>query len=128
MNKNQKHLHFIDTLPCCVCGRRFGITHHHLLRVDPTYLPIAEGEADFLIPKVKSKGMGTKSDDRFTLPVCPRCHAAAHAAGDDKAFFVEKGILNPEEFCLFLWENSGSEEKAVDLMKWLLLGRGVNVF
>ena len=128
MNKNQKHLKFIDTLPCCVCGRRFGITHHHLLRVAPSYLPIAEGEVDFLIPKVKSKGLGTKSDDRFTLPVCPRCHAVAHAAGNDKAFFVKNGIGCPEEFCLFLWENSGSEEKAGDLIKWILRGKNINVF
>lgn len=126
--ENRKHLKFIDTLPCCLCGRRAGITHHHLLRVDPSYLPIAEGEQDFLIPKVKSKGMGTKSDDRFTIPLCPRCHRAAHDAGNDKAFLFRNGIPDPEEFALYLWKYSGDEAKAIDLIKWQLLGKGVHVF
>ena len=120
--ENRKHLKFIDTLPCCVCGRRAGITHHHLLRVDPSYLPIAEGEQDFLIPKVKSKGMGTKSDDIFCLPVCPKCHAAAHMAGNDKAFFQSKGIQEPERLALGLYDRTGDFDAAEDLLKWVRLG------
>lgn len=126
--EKRKHLKFIDTLPCCLCGRRAGITHHHLLRVDPSYLPIAEGEQDFLIPKVKSKGMGTKSDDRFTIPLCPRCHRAAHDAGNDKEFFIRNGISSPEEFALFLYEKTGNKKAACDIISWLLLGRGIREF
>lgn len=122
MKKKKKHLHFIDSLPCCVCGNRHGITHHHLLRVAPEYLPLAEGEEAFLIPKVKSKGMGTKSDDIFCLPVCPKCHAAAHMAGNDKAFFQSKGIQEPERLALGLYDRTGNFEAAADLLKWVRLG------
>ena len=122
MKQKKKHLNFIDSLPCCVCGNRHGITHHHLLRVAPEYLPLAEGEEAFLIPKVKSKGMGTKSDDMFCLPVCPKCHAAAHMAGNDKAFFQSKGIQEPERLALGLYDRTGDFEAAADLLKWVRLG------
>lgn len=118
----KKHLKFIDTLECCVCGTRNGITHHHLLRVDKSYLRTADGEQDFLIPKVKSKGMGTKSDDIFCLPVCPKCHAAAHMAGNDKAFFQSKGIQEPERLALGLYDRTGDFDAAEDLLRWVRLG------
>lgn len=118
----KKHLKFIDTLECCVCGTRHGVTHHHLLRVDKAYLRTAEGEQDFLIPKVKSKGMGTKSDDIFCLPVCPKCHAAAHMAGNDKAFFQSKGIQEPERLALGLYDRTGDFDAAEDLLRWVRLG------
>lgn len=119
---SRKHLEFIDTLNCIVCGAPHP-THHHLLRVSREYLPKKEGEEDFLIPKIKSKGMATKSDDRFCLPVCGKCHAEAHARGNDKAYFEEKGIGKPEEKALALFEVSGNYAKAIDLLKWWRLGR-----
>jgi len=119
----RKHLKFIDSLPCVICGR-FGSTHHHLLRVGNKYLTAKEGEEAFLIPKVKSKGMGTKSDDRFCLPICPKHHAEAHAAGNDKKYFQERGLEEPEKFALALYKFSGQYEKAIDLMKWHFLGKG----
>lgn len=118
----QKHLQFIDSLPCIVCGRNAESTHHHLLRVDREYLTPTKETEGLMFPKVKSKGMGTKSDDRFCLPVCPKCHAEAHRAGNDKEYFIKKGV-KPEEFALALWRISGQHEKAMDLMKWHFLGR-----
>ena len=118
----KKHLKFIDSLPCIICGR-YESTHHHLLRVGNKYLRPKEGEEEFLIPKVKSKGMGTKSDDMFCLPICPKHHAEAHRYGNDKAYFEQHGIEEPEEFALALWKFSGQYEKANDLMKWHFLGR-----
>lgn len=117
-----KHLKFIDSLPCIVCGRNES-THHHLLRVSNKYLTAKEGEEAFLIPKVKSKGMGTKSDDRFCLPVCPKHHAEAHARGNDKAYFQERGIEEPEQLALAFFKMSGHYEKAIDLIKWHFVGR-----
>ena len=122
MKKRKQHLKFIDKLSCCVCGSQRGITHHHLLRVAPEFLQKAEGEKDFLIPKIKSKGMGTKSDDMFCVPVCQKCHAAAHSAGNDKAFFQEKGIAEPERLALGLFDRTGDFEAAADLLKWVRLG------
>ena len=119
----KKHLKFIDTLPCVICGQ-YGSTHHHILRVGNKYLTAKDGEEAFLIPKIKSKGMGTKSDDKFCLPVCPKHHAEAHAVGNDKKYFQEHGIVEPEQFALALFKFSGQYEKAIDLMKWHFLGKG----
>lgn len=119
----QKHLKFIDSLPCVVCGR-YESTHHHLLRVDREYLTATKETEGLMFPKVKSKGMGTKSDDRFCLPVCPKHHAEAHAFGNDKAYFQKHGIVKPEEFALALWRRSGQYERVMDLMKWHFLGKG----
>ena len=66
--------------------------------------------------------MGTKSDDMFCVPVCPRCHSEAHNAGNDKAFFQSKGILEPERLALALYEKTGDFEAAADLLKWVRLG------
>lgn len=119
----QKHLQFIDCLPCIVCGRTEESTHHHLLRVGREYLTPTKETEGLMFPKVKSKGMGTKSDDRFCLPVCPSCHAKAHRCGNDKEYFIREGIAEPEKFALALFKYSGQYEKAMDLMKWHFLGR-----
>lgn len=119
---SKKHLKFIDSLPCVICGR-YESTHHHLLRVGNKYLKPKQGEEEFLIPKIKSKGMGTKSDDMFCLPICTKHHAEAHRYGNDKAYFEQHGIEEPEKFALALFKYSGQYEKAIDLMKWHFLGR-----
>lgn len=85
-------------------------THHHLLRVDREYLTPTKETEGLMFPKVKSKGMGTKSDDRFCLPVCPKCHAEAHRAGNDKEYFIKKGV-KPEEFALHCGEFRGNMKK-----------------
>ena len=119
----QKHLQFIDSLPCIVCGKTNESTHHHLLRVSMEYLTPTKETEGLMFPKVKSKGMGTKSDDRFCLPVCYRCHHEAHMKGNDKKYFQEKGISKPEELALAFFKYSGQYEKAMELVKWHFLGR-----
>lgn len=120
----QKHLKFIDTLPCIVCGTGGNITHHHLLRVEKKYLTPTPETEGLMFPKIKSKGMGTKSDDRFCLPICPRCHAEAHRYGNDKEYFKQHGIEEPEKIALTLWKLSGCYDKAMDVIKWRFLGTG----
>lgn len=119
----QKHLQFIDSLPCIVCGKTNESTHHHLLRVGREYLTPTKETEGLMFPKVKSKGMGTKSDDRFCLPVCYKCHSEAHMYGNDKAYFQKHEVESPEKFALALWKLSGQYEKAMDLMNWHFLGR-----
>lgn len=120
---SKKHLQFIDDLPCIVCGDTRETTHHHILRVSREYLTPTKETEGLMFPKVKSKGMGTKSDDRFCLPVCPKCHAEAHRLGNDKEYFIRKGIKEPEELALAFFKYSGQYEKAMDLIKWHFLGR-----
>ena len=119
-----KHLKFIDTLPCIVCGTGGNITHHHLLRVDKKYLTPTPETEGLMFPKIKSKGMGTKSDDRFCLPICPRCHGEAHRYGNDKEYFKQRGLEHPEELALAFWRNSGNFKACYDLIKWRFLGTG----
>lgn len=116
-----KHLKFIDTLPCLICGKN-GATHHHLLRVSREYLTPTNETVGLMFPKFKSKGMGTKSDYRFCVPVCPACHARAHQYGNDKAFFENRGIANIEKAALFFYNNSGDYQKCLDYIRWLRLG------
>ena len=72
-----KHLEFVRSLPCCVCGRfREGKSEaHHLLRVDQ--LP---------------KGTGRKNHDRWTIPLCWIAHYGLHGKGDEEAYLAEHGI------------------------------------
>lgn len=120
----QKHLKFIDSLPCVICGGSCGqSTHHHLLRVGREYQRPMKGQEGLMFPKIKSKGMGTKSDDRFCLPICAKHHAEAHRYGNDKEYFRQNDIAEPERLALALWKVSGQYDKAMDLMKWCLLER-----
>lgn len=119
----KRHLQFIDTLPCMGCGRTGSSTHHHLLRVNREYLTPTKETEGLMFPKVKSKGMGTKSEDKFCLPLCPRCHAEAHRCGNDNEYFSKIGMSKPEELALALWKFSGQYEKALDLIRWYFLGR-----
>jgi hypothetical protein len=116
-----QHLKFIDSLPCVICGRNES-THHHLLRVDRKYLTPTPETSGLMFPKIKSKGMGTKSDDRFCLPVCARHHAEAHRYGNDKQYFQMNGLDEPERLALALFETEQDYDKAMDVMKWHFLG------
>ena len=114
----QKHLQFIDCLPCIVCGRTEESTHHHLLRVGREYLTPTKETEGLMFPKVKSKGMGTKSDDKFCLPVCPSCHAKAHRCGNDKEYFMK----HEKESKTYIMsdENPNEEQEVVILNKYNL--------
>lgn len=104
-----KHLQFIDTLGCCICGR--PSTHHHLLRVDRKYIPV--DCEDFLIPKRRERGMGKKSDDRFCIPLCHYHHTELHHNGNERKYLESFGIKNSEELALYLWEYSGDYQKCL---------------
>ena len=71
-----QHLAMVRQLPCCVPGCGSGGDAHHLLRVH-------DGAP---------KGTGRKNEDRWTVPVCRTHHDAAHAAGNDEAWFAGQGI------------------------------------
>lgn len=123
-----RHLKFIDTLPCIVCGWRGESTHHHLLRVGCQYLTATAETSGLMFPKIKSKGMGTKSEDRFCLPVCPRCHAEIHRHGNDRDFLRKLGIAEPEQVALILWHNSGDYATATREVEKILKGKKCSGF
>lgn len=65
--RNKKHLAFVRSHECCVCGEPQN-THAHHLRVN--------------------QGMAMKSGDDWTVPLCPGCHVfgrnAVHTIGSKK--------------------------------------------
>tara|TARA_Y100000310_G_C20430049_1_gene691028 strand:+ start:423 stop:716 length:294 start_codon:yes stop_codon:yes gene_type:complete len=85
-------LRFIASLSCCACGGRGGVVPHHLLRVGD-----------------RPKGMGRKNEDRWTIPMCFRCHAVLHARGDEAAYLDEHGIAGPD-LAGQLWRETGDYE------------------
>ena len=86
------HIVWLKSLPCVVCGLRADDPHHLLGNLDG--LP---------------KGMGRKNEDRWAIPVCRRHHAAAHAAGNDEAWFTEQGV-DARAMAASLWRNSGDDD------------------
>ncbi len=82
---SRAHLAVIRSLPCVVCGGPGG-DPHHLLRVN-------DGAP---------KGVGRRNEDRWAVPVDRKCHDAAHAAGDDEAWFMSHGI-NARQLAEALW-------------------------
>lgn len=114
-----KHLQFIDSLGCCICGK--PSTHHHLLRVDYKDIPI-DCEA-FLIPKRRERGMGKKNDDRFCIPLCHYHHMGLHNNGNERDYLARFGVNNPTELALYLWKHSGDYNKGLIKVrgcKWTL--------
>lgn len=81
-----KHLSLVRQMPCCVPGCGSGGDAHHLLRIGG--LP---------------KGVGRKNEDCWAIPVCRKHHDAAHAAGNDEAWFAGQGI-QARDLAKALWK------------------------
>ena len=90
MKKCEKHLKYVRQLPCCVCGMTGGVDPHHLRS-------FAFG-----------RGMGMKSDDKWTVPLCRKCHNDVHMVGtkEEPAWFFGLGIES-SELADALWKASG---------------------
>ena len=74
--KDKKHLTYIRTMPCIVCFRNSAVAHH--------------------IRTPWSAGMGMKSPDIMTLPLCVICHTRLHHMGETN-FWREFKINQFEE-------------------------------
>ena len=83
---NKKHLEWVATLPCCICGE-FGVQVHHLLRADP------------------KRGMGRRSNDEFTIPLCYKHHQELHLNGNEN-FYLATHNVNGKELAAKLWRSS----------------------
>jgi hypothetical protein len=76
---DEKHLKFIRSQPCCLCGDNTSTEAAHI-RVGS-------------IPHNKNHtGMGEKPSDKWTLPLCNRHHREQHAFGDELAYWAEWGV------------------------------------
>lgn len=96
---NEKHLAFIRTLPCICCGNNIETQAAHIRMADRT---VAKSMT----------GIATKCDDRFTLPLCNREHDEQHRHGDEKDWWMQRGI-DPIKAALALYSVSGDYERGL---------------
>lgn len=67
---NLKHLGFIRSRPCIVCGTDYEIEAHHLLK-----------------PWRGPRGMALKAGDENVVPLCAKHHRELHNNGNEYDFF-----------------------------------------
>lgn len=89
------HLAAIRKLPCCATGMQgAGIEAHHL----------CEGMQD------EGRGMGRKVPDRWTIPLAPQVHAAAHRSGTPETYLLHTYGIDARALAEALWRESPDPE------------------
>lgn len=78
--RDEKHLNYIRSLPCCICGG-FDTEAAHIRTAS-----LENGKSH--------TGMQEKPSDKWALPLCNRHHREQHATGDELKFWDFHGI-NP---------------------------------
>lgn len=102
--RDQKHIDYVNKLPCCVCGSTRDVEAAHL---------------KLRLPEIgkESPGMQMKEDDRFVTPLCHYHHQsgilAQHRVGERRFWFEIHG-RNPFEICDRLWIESGGADRALE--------------
>jgi hypothetical protein len=100
--KLPQHLDFISYLPCICCGDNTSTEAAHV------------SMTDHRIAK-RYRGLGEKSHDYFTVPMCGKHHREQHAAGDERRFW-EKRKIDPVLTALALYACSGNVEKGEQIV------------
>ena len=83
--RSPKHLAYVRTFPCCVCGTDDTIEAHHLTHV--------KGNG----------GMSLKNDDKYTVPLCRENHFLLHWTGE-RTYWAERK-LDPKLYAALLWDS-----------------------
>lgn len=103
--RDERHLEFVRSLFCVSCR-------------DDTSVEAAHLRAASIMYAKRQTGMGEKPDDRWTLPLCSRCHRLQHK-GHELGFWNTRGI-NPFALCLVLHSISGDHEQASQVLRiWM---------
>jgi hypothetical protein len=79
--RDEKHLQFIRSLPCCICG-------------DNTSTEAAHLRAGSINHNKRSAGMAEKPSDSWCVPLCGKHHREQHAFGNELEWWKCHGI-NP---------------------------------
>lgn len=93
--KDEKHLEFVRSLPCLVCG-------------DNTSTEAAHVRYGWRKAAKRDVGKSEKPDDKWTLPLCGRCHRTQHDEGE--RMFWHARVIDPIFVCLALWSVTGDQE------------------
>jgi ERF superfamily len=80
--RDKKHLRFVSSQPCLICGRVPSDAHH---------LRFAEPRA-----------LGRKVSDEFTVPLCRAHHRALHNSGDERTWWTDLNV-DPMPIAQQLW-------------------------
>ena len=93
VGNSNAHLDLIRQLPCTLCERHGESDPHHLR----------------FRAAAKERGVGMKATDRWSVPVCRRCHDEIHALGSrrEEGLFRERGF-NALALAHALWANTGA--------------------
>jgi hypothetical protein len=80
--RDKKHLAYVASKPCIVCGRSPSDAHH--------------------LRSAEPRALGRKVSDEFTVPLCRLHHRELHARGDERAWWDALRI-NPAPIAEQLW-------------------------
>jgi hypothetical protein len=93
--RSEPHLQFIRGLPCCICGNNIETEAAHI-----RFSCLEAGK--------RSTGIGEKSNDKWTVPLCGNHHRMQHAWGE-REFWKAAG-RDPIKIAQELWAHSGNHE------------------
>jgi hypothetical protein len=99
--KNEKHLQFIRSLPCVVCGDNTSTEAAHIRMSNL-------GNGKFYCGKAE------KPSDAWTTPLCSACHRRQHETGEH-AFWAALNI-DPFQVAAFLFVSSGDYEAGENIV------------
>lgn len=95
------HLAFVRSLPCVVCGNDIETEAAHVRFAAPH-----AGK--------RQTGKGEKPDDRWTIPMCGKCHDEQHE-GSEAAFWQSRGI-DPLFIAMALYGATGDYEAGMQIV------------
>ncbi len=99
---DDKHLAFIRTLPCVICGDDTTVEAAHIRMAD---LSVAK----------PMTGIAIKPDDKFTLPLCGLHHRDQHL-NNEREWWETHGI-DPVKTALALYSVSGDHERGAEIAR-----------
>lgn len=100
--KRPDHLAFLRTIMCCACGDNTSTEAAHIRM------------ADGRIAKPLT-GMQIKPDDKFTLPLCSKCHREQHTGSE--AEFWKARNTDPVLLSLAIFSESGNAQEAERIIR-----------
>ena len=86
--RDKKHLRYVASQPCLVCGRSPAQAHH--------------------VRFAQPRAIGRKVSDEWVVPLCATHHRSLHTVGDEKKWWKERGI-DPTLHAKSLWRDSRGE-------------------
>ena len=98
----KKHLNFIRSLPCVICGDNTATEACHVRMSDAR---IAKPES----------GIGRKPPDYFTVPMCSKHHRQQHEGSERK--WWENQLLDPVIISLALYAATDDYEQGINILE-----------